>query len=192
MNSILWSDSPTWIAMGWTILHFTWLATAVGVVAALARRLLRSASAELRHGVALGLLSALALSPAVIFASQFQAASPIQRGRITPHTGTGIERIDDARSAKDARNDQPITTQGAFSSPLDGAGRARLDVVVPYLPWFWLSGSTATLALLATGVIAVERLRSSSQVVAVGDLPRRCCSLARLAWDRTTRERGGL
>jgi len=49
---------------------------------------------------------------------------------------------------------------------------------VPYLPWFWLAGSLSTLVMLAMGLIGVEQLRRSSQLVEVGDLPRRCRALA--------------
>jgi beta-lactamase regulating signal transducer with metallopeptidase domain len=178
MISILWIDSPAWIAMGWTMLHVTWLGAAIGLVAALARRLLRSASAGLRHAVALGFLSVLALSPAAIFLHEFETISPIQSSRLGPHHAGKIDRMGYSGFATDTPTQQSMTVSSGSAPTLTGARHARLDLVVPYLPWFWLSGSSATLTLLGTGVIGVERLRRSSLVLAVGDLPRRCRLLA--------------
>ena len=40
---------------------------------------------------------------------------------------------------------------------------SRFEPLVAYLPGVWLAGSIATLAMLATGLVGVERLRRSSR-----------------------------
>jgi D-alanyl-D-alanine endopeptidase (penicillin-binding protein 7) len=55
-----------WLAIGWTMLHYYWVGVLIGIVTAMALRLLRDASAEVRYAVALGGLVVLASAPAAI------------------------------------------------------------------------------------------------------------------------------
>ena len=75
MNSNLLTTSPVWTAAGWTMLHLVWVGAAIGLMAALVRRLLKSARPETRYGVALVFLLALAVSPVVIFVRIFEPDS---------------------------------------------------------------------------------------------------------------------
>jgi len=48
MSTTVLSSSPVWTAAGWTMIHTVWIGGAIGLLAALARRLLRSARPEVR------------------------------------------------------------------------------------------------------------------------------------------------
>src|SRR5258708_7700763 len=50
---------------GWTLVHFVWQGTLVGLVAAAALRLLRSASAQTRYVVACAALAAMMAAPII-------------------------------------------------------------------------------------------------------------------------------
>ena len=61
MNTFLWFDSIEWWQLaGWTMLHFLWLGVAVGIVAAVARLVLRRAAPVVRYAVAVGYFALLA------------------------------------------------------------------------------------------------------------------------------------
>ena len=72
MSSTVLTTSPVWTAAGWTMLHMVWVGAAIGLMAALVRRLLRSARPETRYGVALTCLLALSVSPVLIFVRIFE------------------------------------------------------------------------------------------------------------------------
>jgi beta-lactamase regulating signal transducer with metallopeptidase domain len=178
MNLTTLTASSVWTALGWTMVHFVWLATIVGLVAASGRRLLNAASSDVRYGLALGCFVALALSPIVIFVRVFDGSVP---PRILPYVF--------AETKPTAREHSIVFRKSQPQSPLESqswtvvrsagqASRRKLDSVVPYLPWFWLCGSLATLLVLATGMIGVEQLRQSSRVLESGEIPSLLRTLA--------------
>ena len=75
MNLTVLTDSPVWTAAGWTMLHLVWVGAVIGLLAALSRRLLKSAGPEVRHAAALVWLLLLAGSPVVIFLRVFEPGS---------------------------------------------------------------------------------------------------------------------
>jgi len=172
------TNSPVWTAAGWTMLHMVWVGAAIGLVAALARRLLKPVRPEVRYGVALVCLLGLWVSPAAIFIRVFE-----------PDSGPGIAIVRAVRTSKPASSgssaisDRVLPARAevrvvAVTLPTSDLQRSRLDLLVPYLPWIWLTGSLSTVVMLATGLVGVEQLRRSSRLVEVGDLPRRCRTLA--------------
>ena len=60
-------ESRFWMAAGWTMLHFLWVGVGVGLLAASARLILRTAHPGVRYVVALLFLVALATAPCVIY-----------------------------------------------------------------------------------------------------------------------------
>jgi len=159
-------------------LHLVWVGAAIGLAAALARRFLKPVRPEARYGVALVCLLALAISPAAIFVRVFEPDSGprsaiVRAVRSSEHASSGSSAISDR-----LRRAWPEVRGMAVFPPISDSSRSRLDLLVPYLPWFWLAGSLSTLAMLGTGLIGVEQLRRSSRLVEIGDLPRRCRLLA--------------
>ncbi|MGP0068920.1 MAG: hypothetical protein ACLQGP_35635, partial [Isosphaeraceae bacterium] len=59
-------SKAVWLAIGWTMLHFLWVGGLIGIATAVALRMLRVASADVRYVAALAGLTLLALAPAAI------------------------------------------------------------------------------------------------------------------------------
>ena len=178
MSSRLLTGSPAWTAAGWTMLHMVWVGAAVGLTAAIVRRLSRSARPETRYGVALIFLLMLAISPVPIFVRVFEPES------VGPEvTITRLLRDESASPASFTRpspsaNAQPAIRDLTVDQPVVVPKQSRLESLVTYVPWFWLCGSLSNVIVLATGLIGVERMRRSSQLVGSGDLAQRCRALA--------------
>jgi beta-lactamase regulating signal transducer with metallopeptidase domain/tetratricopeptide (TPR) repeat protein len=167
MTSALMGSRP-WLAAGWTMLHFLWVGCAAGLLAAAARRALRTATPEARYATSLLFLATLAMAPAVI-AWRLAAVEP---GAPPPASTLFPPRI----------LDQPPLIAAPASVP---ASPARpivpprpLEAVVGYLPWCWLAGSPLTFALMAAGLVGAERLRRRSRPLGAGEAAVLCRRLA--------------
>lgn len=171
--------SAAWTAAGWTMLHMAWIGAVGGIGAAVLRRLLRPVRPEVRHGAAVACLLALALAPGLIFARLYRpetvmtpasASAPrfADPGAAPPALPALMPALDSHRVAiPPAPMSAPITTIAA-----------RFEPMVGYLPGVWLSGSLATLALVATGLVGVDRLRRSSRPLESESIAARCGALA--------------
>jgi beta-lactamase regulating signal transducer with metallopeptidase domain/tetratricopeptide (TPR) repeat protein len=172
MNPDLLMSLPAWRACGWTILHFAWVGTAIGLACLLLRRLVRRAAPEIRYAVALCGLLALAVAPAAIA----WTIAPTLRDQ-APHIDRAAKTVAFAPpSGHRPRADFALPRAVVNVSPrslLD-----RLDDLAKYLPWAWLAGVSLTLALLAGGLVGAERLRLDCRVLTEGEHVDR---LARLA-----------
>lgn len=179
MNPGAIAASPAWDAVGWTMIHLGWVGVLIGLVAATLRRLLRSARPEARHGAALACLLALAVAPVAIFAFVYRPA--IAAPRLIDLSGEG--RADMASTvAVGSHSSLANTLRGldaGFGALPGRKGSPGLESLVAWLPGIWIIGSLGTLALLATGLIGVERLRRSSLVLDAGPIAGRCRELAR-------------
>ncbi len=166
MNSNLLSALHIWIATGWTILHLLWVGTVIGLMAALVRRLSKTARPETQYGVALMFLLVLSVSPILIFAEIFQPDSGSPNTKLLSATEVSASL---ASSAKVER--RPTMSQAVR----DGAPtRSWLESLVTLLPWIWLCGSLSTLIMLALGLIGVEQMRRTSRLEESVELLRRC------------------
>jgi hypothetical protein len=68
MNALSFMNSPLWLTAGWTMLHFIWVGAVIGLLAAIARWILKPASCQTRYLVALVCFASLALAPLLIAA----------------------------------------------------------------------------------------------------------------------------
>ena len=139
MSMTLLTMSPLWTTAGWTMLHTLWVGGSIGFLAVLSRRILQSASAGTRYGVALMFMLALAVSPVVIFVGTFHPDSQPQISLIGS-IGDASSRL---RSG--TLSDNLPTTHRSLGyvviDPRAGAPtRSRLDSLVQHLPWIWLCG----------------------------------------------------
>ncbi|HUW85181.1 MAG TPA: carboxypeptidase regulatory-like domain-containing protein [Phycisphaerae bacterium] len=172
-------ESPYWIAAGWTMLHFLWVGCVIGLLAAILRRLVRSASPNVRYFTALICLAVLAASPAVIAAWVFESPQ---------HVVAGSDAV--ALDLPPQPVPMPTTPleidQLAFVAPLQvavsradteddlGSYGASFAVAATYLPWFWLTGSAVTFGLLLLGLAGADRMRRVSQPIDGGDVAAAC------------------
>ena len=177
MNLLPISASSAWTAAGWTMLHLVWIGAAGGLGAAVLRRLLRPARPELRHGAAVACLVAFTIAPGVLFACLYRpdpaaGPAPIPARRVATLAGSATDQA--APPALELRRPELEPPTVTPASPI----ASRLEPLVGYLPGIWLSGSLATLALIATGLIGVEGLRRSSRRLESEAIARRCRVLA--------------
>ena len=177
MISTWLTSSPVWTAAGRTMLHMLWIGTAIGLMSALVRRILRLARPETRYGVALTCLLTLSLSPLLIFGRVFEPDRPtrIVTVRLGGDGASTFHSITESGRQAQAR---PEFRSPPFVRLIGDQAQSRLDSLVTCLPWFWLCGSLWTLVVLATGLVGVEELRRSSRLVKTGDIPGRCRALA--------------
>jgi hypothetical protein len=178
MNLLPISASAAWTAAGWTMLHVAWIGTAGGLVAAVLRRLLRPARPEVRHGAAVACLLAFTIAPVVLFARLYRpdpamGPDPTRPGRIAAPVGPATVQVEPPPAFDRRRPDFDPPAPAPTSTIA-----SRLEPLVGYLPGVWLSGSMATLALIATGLIGVEGLRRSSRRLESDAIARRCRVLA--------------
>jgi len=172
------SVSAAWTATGWTMLHLVWIGAAAGLAAALLRRLLRQARPEVRHGTAVACLLFLTAAPAPLFVWLYR-----------PETALDIAHVHSSRAAAPDGQAADVTAPlpalelrrpgaGLPAAPAPAPLSSRFEMLIPYLPGVWLSGSLVTLALVATGLVGVERLRRSSRPLEADAIARRCRALA--------------
>lgn len=160
------TTSAVWMATGWTMLHLVWAGTLLGVIAAMARYALRAARPETRYAVALSALLLLAASPFALFAALYEPPAAIAPAPVVlaaPHSDSVPVVVPEAK-----------TPPPPLARPVEPAEPAmvpsRVEALVPYLPWLWMSGTLVTLAMLAAGLIGVEGLRRSGRALDDGPI----------------------
>jgi beta-lactamase regulating signal transducer with metallopeptidase domain len=178
MSLTVLTSSPLWTTAGWTMLHLLWVGLVIGLVAALARRLFKPARPEVRYGVALGCLLMLAISPAAIFVRVLERDTEPSRAQGRAVMSDSTARVASLPSSESLAPGPPDLATLALNRPNNEVWQPRLDVLVSFLPYFWLSGTLSTLIMLATGLVGIEHLRRSSRLDEKGDLSRRCRALA--------------
>ncbi len=166
-----------WRLAGWTMLHYVWVGLAIGAVAMLVRIALRRTSPLVRYSAQLMMFALLAFAPLVIAARLVPTHVSNSRGatlRGAPQAEIAIQPLAatppnsaDRRSPAIVSQSQPITPQAAFQ-------RYTLESIAHALPWLWLAGAPLTFALLASGVLGVERLKRSAQLLTAGPVREAC------------------
>ncbi len=199
MNSDLRLDgAELWHVAGWTMVHFLWLGTIVGIAAAGCRVVLRRASPNARYlaaGISLSLLAALPMGIAAWLAGISPPSQAGARGgafSASKNAGyaTAVRDVADREDSIAGLDWQPTKlTEEILALPMDFEaiaaaaepspnpslrGRGILIGVIQscvlYLPWIWFVGTPVTLVLLATGIVGTERLRRASEPIAFGPI----------------------
>lgn len=129
-------------ALGWALVHFLWQGALIGALAAMALHTLRGARPQTRYAVSCTALLACVIAPALTVALRLLAAEPVA-AMPTALADTGVTMV-------------------RFVA--DGAGSAwRLDEALPWIVLAWFSGACALSLRMATGLLWVQRLRSTPQ-----------------------------
>ena len=182
-------SKAVWLAIGWTMLHFLWVGGLIGIATAVALRMLRVASAEVRYVAALAGLTLLALAPAAIgwrIVGAGVAERPDWRldETASPRPSMSFAGQGQAGTGGVVARDKGRIPDDRAVLPVAGIGRGTrhrapgLDELVAGLPWLWLIGSPITFAWLGLGLAGAERLRRRSVMVVDGELPGLCRRLA--------------
>ncbi len=176
MHAFQWFEGvDVWHVAGWTMLHYLWLGTLVGLAAGACRLVLRRASANVRYVAAIVCLAVLAALPVAIAAwvgAKPQAMHvaentgltlpteviPAAPGSAVGQTGAARENGPVAIAPVNSVEVNVVPTPLANPRPTrkPGAPRGLADVtasIAGYLPWVWIAGTPLTFLLLATGVV---------------------------------------
>ncbi len=186
-------ESPWWLVAGWTMLHFLWAGTLIGLLAAVSRWLLGAAGPNVRYVFAVACFLALTATPLLI-AVQIKlptapppelAETPAYSNREKNSTmilpaGQPVSLMSDAPVI---RSDYPVVPAESADAPQSDAISQESHTfsfagVVVYFPWVWLIGTPLTFLIVVTSLLGAERLRGQSQLLDTGPLPRRCGELA--------------
>jgi len=201
MSPPSWSASDAWLIAGWTMLHYVWVGSLLGILALTCKWLLRAAGANMRYVVALCRLAALALAPLGIAAwldvPQNAPVSPeetherLVRATISPsHRPPSIPTPDrlPVRSSlsETPRKAHSFVAEPAVSDTLalsdetspTANSRAWSHVVVAFLPWIWIVGTPLVFVWSITGLAGAERLRRLSVPVRDPRVEELCRRLA--------------
>jgi multidrug resistance efflux pump/beta-lactamase regulating signal transducer with metallopeptidase domain len=169
-----WMQSALWLTAGWVMLHFLWVGAAIGLVAAIGRRLL-SNRPERRYVFALACFAVLVCSPAVIWICLPPNAVP---GAVLPEHPIDSEAMGSRHGPPESgRLLTPALADEAAEAAPTTLSQGVLQALIQFLPCLWLMGTPCMLFLVACGVIGSERLRRQSERLLHGQLAERCQSL---------------
>jgi len=184
MTISTFTQSPLWLAAGWTMLHFCWVGSAIGLVAVTGRWLLRSARPEYRYAFALACFIALAISPVVIAG---WLARNLPAATVTEHSVVKNEPIPAGADevpvgAAESFPSDDLPSPAVIAPPQDSDNKEETHSfavqTVRCLPWLWITGASLTLLALSTGLIGVERMKRRSQIIDASALQEHCRRLA--------------
>ena len=169
-----------WQLAGWTMLHFLWVGSLIGVAAAIGRVIVRRAAPSVRYAVMLGCLCMLGGSPGGIaawlvvhgFASSVRPDAPIALGAdfdskvdatvAAAENGAALRKP--VPQAESPTQPNPRPSRGlpgiVGGSAIEGATLA-LESCARYLPWLWLIGTPLTFVVLTTGLVGAETAAAS-------------------------------
>jgi beta-lactamase regulating signal transducer with metallopeptidase domain len=164
-------DVRTWEAIGWTMIHFLWVGSLIGLLALMLRLILRRASANMRYVCLLGCLAALSAAPPFI---AWRLSREREPAVLLPAL-TRAAAVEVMPSEGDPASQEAAESPGSPSRELiDAAGAAArapagrwLPGLVRSLPWLWLLGAPLALVSLVLGLWGSERLCRRSS--ALGD-----------------------
>jgi beta-lactamase regulating signal transducer with metallopeptidase domain len=185
-----------WQLAGWTMLHFAWIGSVIGVVAFTCWLVTRRSPANVRYAVAIGCLCMLAGAPggvaawlvvhgcsnsvrgdAQVAASNGEMAAehvmsadvhPRMAGDTAPGNTNALPT--DAPAGIPSRPALPAIPMTAINGRLSQQLVAVLEPCARFLPWMWLLGAPLTFLLLTTGVVGAERLRRASRIINDGPI----------------------
>jgi beta-lactamase regulating signal transducer with metallopeptidase domain len=160
------------------MLHFLWLGTGVGLLAAVTRRALSPAPPNVRYLVALGWLAVVSIVPLGLFAQAITSARNMTR-RAMPaaewESADSKEPHAPSSATFDRHGDEhPIHVQDRWFHSL------RLQVLraswaaCHWLPWAWVVGTPLSFVGLTMAVGGAHRLRRESQLLVTGQAAETC------------------
>ena len=171
----LWTTHPGWQAVGWTMIHFLWIGTLIGLSAWVGRMALHRCRPLVRYLFLTGCFVLLAVIPWPILWHLLDASAPVSF-----HEGPPINHTMAVRSSVEFRNTEPIAFKPGFhrisasvlsvSPPVDpvehpwyGQWKTRLSRISLIAPWIWLIGTPLTLLSVSCGFAGARHLRRHSR-----------------------------
>jgi beta-lactamase regulating signal transducer with metallopeptidase domain/tetratricopeptide (TPR) repeat protein len=179
-----------WLGMGWTMLHFLWIGTVIGLSGAMVMHAMRRVTSEARYGTSLLTLFLLVLAPPIIawrLATNASPAIPDQSVsaftpslEIVPTPGAGhMPRFAMLLPDRGSTGDSQKAGSSIFkvSIPAHHSRSQVLNLAAVWLPWVWVAGSPLTFLWLACGLLGAERLRRQSRRLGERSCTETCARL---------------
>jgi uncharacterized protein (TIGR03435 family) len=141
---------------GWTLVHFVWQGALVGLAAGAAVRLLGSASARTRYGVACGALAVMLASPII-------TARLLSKSDLVISPSGRSERVSFAAAGALAPFAAPRPPQHGVAAQTGSRG---VEALLPLVVMAWLVGVAFLLLRLAGGWWCVRRLHREALAMA--------------------------
>lgn len=192
MNLSTWTNSPLWIAWGWTMLHFLWIGTAFWILAWAGRVFMRSCRPETRYVYTLACFSFLAVLPPVLCvaipqptvstsissreAAVGRQAAPVELSPKLLNSAiadvSAVPSNSDDVSPLEAVIDRTSSTEVSAQSHAEPLHLATMQLVT-WLPGVWLVCVPVMLLFVTTGVLGAERFRRQCRVLEHGPIAER-------------------
>src|SRR5215472_7721387 len=120
-----------WIDVaGWTLLHFVWQGTAIGIIAAVGFRLLRGSAPHTRYALASAAMVTLLIAPLATAARLSSSAPVVAEWHVTSAISLAPTLAPDPTPREQA------TTQANQKTVV----RPRVDALLPAIVLLWLAG----------------------------------------------------
>jgi TonB family protein len=136
--------APVILALGWSLVHFVWQGTVIGVVCWALLKALQADRPAIRYWVGMTSLAAMAAAPVVTFAVVLRDLTAAAGG--VAHAG-----------AAELMMDQTATVAAAAES---ASLASRLEAALPFAVALWLSGVILMVFRLAGDIRQINRLIS--------------------------------
>ena len=196
MNLFSISTEQGWQLIGWTMIYFLAVGTALALVGGLVRFACRRASAQLRYAVSLTTFAAVALAPigiavwllstsqpepmtltVTILEEPIPSFDPVPTNAFPPSEAAPQMPIMEPPYAElDEGRTLPVTVDTKdVSNPLHTPN--LWETSIQWLPWVWFVGAPFTFLLLSSGLIGSQRLRRQSQPVTSGPIADTCAKI---------------
>lgn len=173
-----WTTHPGWQAIGWTMIHFLWIGSVIGLITFTGRVALYRCRPHLRYAFLVAAFALLAATPWPILrhllhasALPFSHNSPPTEPAVTlssPGGSLGAGSVmllpEDISAGESAPPPASLPADPAVRSWY-GAWKACLGRVALVAPWLWLIGTPLTLLLICCGFGGAWYWRRYSQPV---------------------------
>jgi beta-lactamase regulating signal transducer with metallopeptidase domain len=182
--------------LGWTLVHFLWQGTLIGLLTASLLASLHAARAQTRYLVACGGLLAMVVAPIATFlllAPQQPTALATHAARLIDTatdvdlvgragslraTGAGVASDAPGRTQEDGSARVSIKPRASAAGVMYQQARATIEGLLPWLVQAWAIGICALSLRLAGGLALVARLRRRTLQMPAIDVQQRLVTLA--------------
>ena len=154
---------PGSVDVGWVLIHSIWQYALIGIMAAVAMRVLANATAKMRYIVLVGCLAAMVASPALTLLAQQSRLTPVSTANSVP--GQPIANDHDAVILHTSvTSEPPASSDRAESVPTLPHATAEVRVVIegwlPALVTCWLLGVACFAMRPILGLWTIHRLQT--------------------------------
>ena len=149
-------QEPTARAIGWALLHFVWQGALVGVLAAVALRLLRQSDADVRYVVATIALAVMATLPVVTAVQSFEDANAGSSIVVSESAPVAARPL----AATSVVTESVAVVPDASPAPSALVGDGAVERWMPMFVLAWMVGVAVLTLRLFSGWLWVQRMKS--------------------------------